>query len=469
MAEQNPFPVPVIFDGRAFAAEASRAVQWTHLPGGDMPPTFGERIRRLLSAELSPLSAVSGVLSEPVRASQRSKPCRAGRKRISREKPSMRKKSLARLVGVCVLLFAGITLAQVRSGTISAEKQDSEANRAGPPCTATDQSVPSGLVVDITPQQKLDPRAVNNPCISGVAFQIHWSDIEPGEGKLDWSKLDELFAAAEASKRWVHLEIFPGFFAPAWALEGVKIAQFAIQYGPGRGTVLPLPMPWDTVYLNRWFAFLKELSARYGKSPAFKMIGAAGPTSVSVEMTLPSKPEDIGVWRNDGYTPLKFTAAWQKTFQMYAGEFPNQYVSLSVGSGLNINDRGKIAPREGAHTRDEVIDQAIHLLGRRFVLQNSDLHAGPNQHPVTGVVMSYSGRVITGLEMRCGAERGTCSLALGAGGDPPLALRKSIDQGMAPNNAGRHVNFLEIHQSDVLADETQAVLRYGASLFAQKQ
>ena len=331
----------------------------------------------------------------------------------------MRKESLTWLVGVCALLLSGITLAQVRTGTISAEKLDSETNSTGLPCTATDQSVPSGLVVDITPQQTLDLRAVNNPCISGVAFQIHWSDIEPGQTNPDWSRLDELFAAAEASKKWVHLEVFPGFFAPAWVLEGVKSEQFAIQYGPGRGTVLRLPMPWDTVYLNRWFAFLKELSARYGKSPAFRMIGAAGPTSVSVEMTLPSKPEEIGIWRNDGYTPLKYIAAWQKTFQAYAADFPNQYVSLSVGAGLNVNDRGKIAPREGAHTRDEVIDQAIGLLGRRFVLQNSDLHAGPNQHPVTGVVMSYSGRVITGLQMRCGAERGTCSLALGAEGDPP--------------------------------------------------
>jgi hypothetical protein len=86
----------------------------------------------------------------------------------------------------------------------------------GPPCAATDQSVPSGLVVDITPRKdgSLDLRAVNNPCISGVALQIHWSDIEPVEGKPDWSKLDELFAAAESSKKWVHLEIFPGFFAP---------------------------------------------------------------------------------------------------------------------------------------------------------------------------------------------------------------------------------------------------------------
>lgn len=32
-----------------------------------------------------------------------------------------------------------------------------------------------------------------------------------------------------------------------------------------------------------------------------------------------------------------------------------------------------------------------------------------------------------------------------AEGDTPLALRRSIDKGMAPNNAGLHVNYLEIY------------------------
>jgi hypothetical protein len=83
----------------------------------------------------------------------------------------------------------------------------------------------------------LDLRALDNPFISGIALQIHWRDIEPVQGQPDWSKLDELFAAAESSKKWVQLLIFPGFFAPAWAVEGVKTETFPIQYGPGKGTV----------------------------------------------------------------------------------------------------------------------------------------------------------------------------------------------------------------------------------------
>jgi TolB-like protein/tetratricopeptide (TPR) repeat protein len=81
MAEDVAFLLPVVIDSTADATarvpDRFREVQWTRLPGGETPPAFVERIKRLLSPELSPLNAVSGAapgLREPVRASRRSKP-----------------------------------------------------------------------------------------------------------------------------------------------------------------------------------------------------------------------------------------------------------------------------------------------------------------------------------------------------------------------------------------------------------
>jgi hypothetical protein len=241
---------------------------------------------------------------------------------------------------------------------------------------------------------------------------------------------------------------------------------FAIQYGPGKGRVERLPLPWDRVYLTHWFAFLKQLSDRYGKSPAFRVMAAAGPTSVSAEFTLPGTPEDVQKWLNVGYTPSKYIEAWQKVFQVYAADFPNQYVSLSAGSGLNINDRGKKDGRARKRTKDAIIEEGIRVLGRRFVLQNSNLDGNPE--PARGphnapLVISYNGRIVTGFQLRTSCVRNSGNM--GAAGDPPLALKKSINRGMKPNRAGRHVNYLEIHEPDVLANEMQPVLRYGASLF----
>jgi TolB-like protein/Flp pilus assembly protein TadD len=78
MARNRVFIVPVCLDttpeAGADVPESFRRVQWTRLPGGDTPPDFVERIKRLLSPELSPLSAVSGATAAmrgPVRAPRR--------------------------------------------------------------------------------------------------------------------------------------------------------------------------------------------------------------------------------------------------------------------------------------------------------------------------------------------------------------------------------------------------------------
>lgn len=53
MAEQKPFLVPVVIDRtgdkEAIVPDVFRAVQWTHLPAGETPPGFVDRVQRLLS------------------------------------------------------------------------------------------------------------------------------------------------------------------------------------------------------------------------------------------------------------------------------------------------------------------------------------------------------------------------------------------------------------------------------------
>jgi hypothetical protein len=78
-------------------------------------------------------------------------------------------------------------------------------------------------------------------------------------------------------------------------------------------------------------------------------------------------------------------------------------------------------------------------------------------------VIGYNGRVITGLQLRTSCERHSGDM--GAEGNPPLALKKSIDIGMQPNGAGRHINYLEVYEPDVLAEDLQTELRDGAAQF----
>lgn len=328
---------------------------------------------------------------------------------------------------------------------------------------------PHGLVVVLEnkpPESQLDLRALKNPYIRGVALQIRWRDIEPVPGQPDWSKLDQLLAAAASSNKWVQLLIFPGFFSPSWAMEGAQTVTFPIQYGPGKGTLERLPLPWDRVYLGHWFDFLKQLSLRYGKSPALRVVAAAGPTSVSDEFTLPHKPEEIQNWKAVGYTPNKYIAAWQKVFEVYAADFPNQYVSLSLGSGINIDERSERNVRAGKPTKEAIIGEATRILGRRFALQDSNLDGNPEPdrgpHGVP-LVISYNGRTVTGFQLRTSCIRNSGNM--GAEGDPQLALKKAINRGTQPNSNGYRINYLEIYEPDVLANQMQPMLSYGASLF----
>jgi hypothetical protein len=340
-----------------------------------------------------------------------------------------------------------------------------------PPCGSTEDRIPSGIAVVLPPGEKGyksgNLEALNNSFVSGVAVQINWRDIEPVQGKPDWSKLDALFAAAISSKKWVQLDIIPGFFSPEWALEGAKTDLFNIPYGPGHGTVAKLPMPWDRVYLSRWFTFVRQLGERYGRSPAFRMIAAAGPTSVSEEMTLPNSPPAIQKWLSDGYTPAKYLGAWEEAFHVYADTFPNQCVSLAAPN-LPILEQGRFDRPAHLRAKHEVVDRAMRVFGRRLAIQSNDLHAGHAQVEApddTDFINSYSGRIITGFEMRGGSQGPVPSKVMGAEGNPPLALRRSIDKGMAANSASRHVNYLKIYEGDVLPADMQPVLQYAASLF----
>jgi hypothetical protein len=287
--------------------------------------------------------------------------------------------------------------------------------------------------------------------------------LEPVRGKPDWSKLDSFIAAAEASKKWVRLILIPGMGSPPWALEGAKVERFARQYGPGTGNVETEPMPWDPVYLNNWFELLKQVADRYGRSPAFRVIAAAGPTSMTAESTLPHNPGDLPRWMAAGYTPRRYIEAWRQTFRTYAALFPAQYISWSVGGGLNIDDAGRKDLSATGRTREALLALGIEVLGRRFVPMCNDLHLGPERQEVTDMVRELSGRVVTGLQMMCRVSPpGNCAGAMGADGDPPRGFTNAVDRALRPTASGKHINFLEIYEGDFLAPEMQGVLRDAA-------
>jgi hypothetical protein len=180
------------------------------------------------------------------------------------------------------------------------------------------------------------------------------------------------------------------------------------------------------------------------------------------ESGLRTAAQPVTEYRTPSYTTQRYINAWKQTFSAYSSTFPRQYFSLALHLGLPIPDR-----TQRAYVRDQILSLGLQYPSQ-FALQADGLNGDPSKETYGDrVVRDYSGQVVTGFMMDTSAL--LRSQQMGAEGDPPLALRKSIDKGMGPNDSGQHIKYLEIYETDVLADEMQPVLRYGASLVARKQ
>ena len=305
-----------------------------------------------------------------------------------------------------------------------------------------------------------DDRTYTNPNVAGITFRTSWADLEPTKGNFDWSKLDTVFNASEKNGKWVELVLIPGFGTPAWALQGVQTGTFSVLYGPGKGEDLSLPLPWDQVYLNRWFTFLRAVSARYENRPSFIKIAADGPTSITGEMTLPNTPADLCTWVEAGYTSDRIIAAWKQVFSNYAQIFPRQYFSLALFPPLPIVSKTRCEtgnPTGLDHAESARVSALIIALGadnypKQFVVQENGLTAAKDDTSIGNynVVKSYSGKVVIGYQLTTSAMMNPIAM-----GDPDgaTALQKSLQIGL-----DAHAQFLEVYEPDVLNPAAQSVL-----------
>ena len=98
------------------------------------------------------------------------------------------------------------------------------------------------------------------------------------------------------------------------------------------------------------------------------------------------------------------------------------------------------------------------------MFQSSALRGNDHHEDDIQMVISYNGRCATGFLLSTSCEG--AAAAMGAIGNPPLALTRTIMNGMQVNpSTGKHADYIEVHAIDVDSADLQPVLRWGASLF----
>ncbi|MGO9994021.1 MAG: hypothetical protein ACLPTF_16100 [Steroidobacteraceae bacterium] len=294
-------------------------------------------------------------------------------------------------------------------------------------------------------------------------IRIDWLDMyEPQAfSNIDWSMTDTVFAEAVANDKFVVLSFVPGFGSPGWVLEDPSVTtdMFCIPYGfvpygNKAGELSALPMPWDMYYESQWISFLQQVSSRYAGKMQFEMIAAAGPTSISEEMSLPgaeSKPgkctkkqidADRNKWKADGYTPEKYADAWGNIFNNYAALFPGQFVSLALFDGLPIK-HSKAVPYPKTDTPAMVLLAGADTPSLNFAVEGNGLTPKSTSSLAYNMVRTMVGtRIATGFELATSAYMNPTKQ-----GDPSnwvnalcLSLHAGLDLG---------VDYLEIYEKDV--------------------
>ncbi len=305
------------------------------------------------------------------------------------------------------------------------------------------------------------PKAADNPAIAGLMIRLKWKDVQTGPRVADfnWEMTDNVFRQASANK-FVVLSFVPGIETPDWALDRIPEGgkeKFCIPYGLKTevGTEIMLPLPWNQTYLKLWYDFLQAVSERYARNPRFLMIAAAGPTSVSEEMSLPgaqisskvcSTEAALKTWMSVGYTPEKYLGAWREVFKSYATLFPNQYVSLALYRGLPIALRNRAPVAEVRETPQRIIASGMTELAGKFAVEANGLVANSPRNMAYQLVRSSGGRAVTGFELATAATKRP--EVEGDAESPARALCLALRAGLA---AG--VNFIEIYQEDAASDD----------------
>lgn len=292
---------------------------------------------------------------------------------------------------------------------------------------------------------------------TGVDLLIQWCNLEPRKDVFDWKPLDHVFKQAAPRKgdpkgKFIDLTIIPGFETPSWALRGVPTVTSSFAYG-GVVTARALPQPWNTRYLSRWLAFMAAIAGRYGDNPEFRMVEAAGPTSVSTEMTLPNwtsgdtglpatlhgvalNGSDVAMWTAWHYSEPKLIRAWSRVFAAYHKIFLNQYIGLALFPGLTFGADGTTDSGLGTQTQLDAVAAGKHSDPGRFIVQEDGLGGGGSGSGSSfNIVRANCGRAVTGYQ----------TPVPGNVVDLGNAVQQAIDS---------NVEFMEVYQTDVVDDRT---------------
>jgi Beta-galactosidase len=306
---------------------------------------------------------------------------------------------------------------------------------------------------------------LENQNVDGVALLFLWNHIEPNEGRFRWNDIDREVARIRASGKVYSLGVTPGFNTPAWVYkDGAAAFEFRWDkpWGPAPCSLVRFPIPWDTIYLEKWRTFVRALGTRYAHDPHLVLLKIQGVNAQTPEFLLPhdrpgdsngsrlvncSPSDEVAEWQTVGYRPSKIRQAWAMSAKAYAEAFPKQQLAIETGPwGMPPIDNSGNPIANRASDVDlpiSIVTTGKQVLDGRFVVQNDGLKATwgwPQLQEIASpemIAFQMVWKVTDDPTCRMNNFEHPC--------DPARMLQAAIDRGIAAGAV-----YMEIYQADLV-------------------
>jgi len=267
----------------------------------------------------------------------------------------------------------------------------------------------------------------HNPDLDGFSLRAAWSDVEPLEAAYDWSRFDPALACAASHGKKIMLRIIPGVRAPEWVYEAGAARFDFVDDNPEHptyGQVVSMPLPWDPVFLEKWFDLVAVFGARYADDPAVTIVAITGPATGG-EMHLGDK-NNPDRWHALGYSNELLIATWELTVDAFVAAFPHQHGSVAIANPVWFDNPHEVRETVGAYCAQ--VGGGV---------QGNWLSAATlPESPLYQQVASQAAITPVGFQMLCSAQQERF------GGPLSTAIDLGLDAG---------ASFLEFYRPDITA------------------
>ncbi|MFL3664654.1 MAG: T9SS type A sorting domain-containing protein [Flavobacteriales bacterium] len=234
----------------------------------------------------------------------------------------------------------------------------------------------------------VDPVVASKPYVNGILVRVVWKDIEPNDNTYNWALIDNQISAAQSYGKKISIAVGGGPNSPNWLYSlGVQTLNYSL---PFNGTI---PVPWDTIFLDKWTEFITELGNRYQNDTTIQLVYITNSSQNGFEMQIPYNPTPS--YASISYTDQKMIESWEQVIDAFNSSFPNHYLtndfhpvnsSDMVGDSIYHYAKVNVGSRYGASAWWWSQNNTSVYPSQYTILQNS-----ANTNLFTGLQMVASG------------------------------------------------------------------------------